>query len=73
MDVVAELAKGASQTFKWASITQLALVCFLAPAFTASAITQERDAQTFSILLSTPLSSAQIGCSKAEGSGCGCR
>jgi len=28
--------------------------------FTASAITQERDAQTFNILLSTPLSSAQI-------------
>jgi ABC-type transport system involved in multi-copper enzyme maturation permease subunit len=57
---LADLAKGASQTFKWASITQLALVCFLAPAFTASAITQERDSQTFNILLSTPLTSAQI-------------
>lgn len=55
-----ELAKGASQTFAWASITQLALMSFLAPVFTASAITQERDAQTFNILLSTPLSSAQI-------------
>jgi len=55
-----KLAKGASQTFKWASITQLALICFLAPAFTASAITQERDAQTFNILLSTPLTSGQI-------------
>ncbi|MGB2987335.1 MAG: ABC transporter permease subunit [Phycisphaerae bacterium] len=57
---LAELAKGASQTFKWASMTQLALMCFLAPVFTASAITQERDAQTFSILLSTPLTNAQI-------------
>lgn len=57
---LAELAKGASQTFKWASTAQLLLMCFLAPVFTASAITQERDAQTFSILLSTPLSSAQI-------------
>ena len=57
---LAELAKGASQTFKWASMTQLALMCFLAPVFTAGAITQERDAQTFNILLSTPLTAAQI-------------
>jgi len=55
-----DLAKGASQTFKFASITQLALMCFLAPVFTAGAITQERDAQTFNILLSTPLTNAQI-------------
>ena len=57
---LAELAKGASTTFKWASITQLALMCFLAPMFTAGAITQEKDAQTFNILLATPLSNAQI-------------
>ena len=57
---LAELAKGASTTFQHASLAQLALMCLLAPAFTASAITQERDAQTFNILLSTPLSSAQI-------------
>ncbi len=55
-----ELAKGASQTFAWASMAQLALMCFLAPVFTAGAITQERDAQTFNILLSTPLTNAQI-------------
>ncbi len=55
-----ELAKGASQTFMWASIAQLFLMCFLAPVFTASAITQEKDAQTFNILLSTPLTNAQI-------------
>ncbi|MCP4592211.1 MAG: ABC transporter permease subunit [bacterium] len=57
---LADLAKESSTTFKYASITQLLLMCFLAPVFTAGAITQERDAQTFSILLSTPLSNAQI-------------
>lgn len=55
-----DLAKNASVTFKYASTAQLLLMCFLAPVFTASAITQERDAKTFNILLSTPLSSAQI-------------
>ncbi len=57
---LAELAKAASQTFAHTSLTQLALMCFLAPIFTAAAITQERDAQTFNILLSTPLSNSQI-------------
>jgi len=57
---LADLAKQSSSTFKYASITQLVLMCFLAPVFTAGAITQERDAQTFNILLSTPLSNAQI-------------
>jgi len=55
-----DLAKSASQTFAWASSAQLLLMCFLAPVFTASAITQERDAQTFNILISTPLTNAQI-------------
>lgn len=57
---LADLAKGASQTFSFASLAQLAMMCFLAPAFTAAAITQEKDAQTFNILISTPLSSGQI-------------
>ena len=57
---LADLAKGASQTFMWASIAQLFLMCFLAPVFTAGAITQEKDSQTYNILLSTPLSNAQI-------------
>ncbi|HNQ23654.1 MAG TPA: ABC transporter permease subunit [Phycisphaerae bacterium] len=57
---LAEFAKAASQTFAWASRTQLLLICFLAPVFTAAAITQERDAQTFNILISTPLTNAQI-------------
>ena len=55
-----ELAKSASQTFRYAATAQLLLMCFLAPVFTASAITQERDAQTFNILISTPLTSGQI-------------
>lgn len=55
-----DLAKGASRTFMYASYAQLLLMCFLAPVFTASAITQEKDAQTFNILISTPLSNAQI-------------
>ncbi len=55
-----DLAKGASGTFAWASMVQLAMMCLLAPVFTAAAITQERDAQTFNILLSTPLTNAQI-------------
>jgi ABC-type transport system involved in multi-copper enzyme maturation permease subunit len=57
---LADLAKTASQTFLVASFTQLALMCVLAPVFTADAITQEKDAQTFNILLTTPLSNAQI-------------
>ncbi|MCK4660743.1 MAG: ABC transporter permease subunit [Phycisphaerae bacterium] len=55
-----DLAKQSSVTFSRASIAQLMLMCFLAPVFTAGAITQERDSQTFNILLSTPLSNAQI-------------
>lgn len=57
---LAQLAKGASRTFWLASVTQLLLMCFLAPVFTAGAITQEKDAQTYNILISTPLSNAQI-------------
>ncbi len=57
---LSDLAKMASRTFMWASITQLALMCVLAPVFTADAITQERDAQTYNILLTTPLSNGQI-------------
>lgn len=57
---LAELAKGASRTFAFAATTQLALMCVLAPVFTAAAITQERDGRTFNILISTPLTNAQI-------------
>lgn len=55
-----EQAKNATKVFAAISYVQLALMCFLAPVLTAGAITQEKDAQTFNILLTTPLSNAQI-------------
>ncbi len=57
---LADLAKSATQVFKYLSIIQLGMVCVLAPLLTAAAITQEKDSQTFSILLSTPLTNGQI-------------
>ena len=42
------------------SFLQLGLVALLAPIFTAGAITQEKDSQTYDILLATPLSNGQI-------------
>lgn len=55
-----DLAKAFSDVFETVAYVQLGLMCFLAPVFTAAAITQERDAQTFNILLTTPMSNAQI-------------
>ncbi|MCG3136496.1 MAG: hypothetical protein HJJLKODD_00330 [Phycisphaerae bacterium] len=55
-----DVAKTSASLFVGVSITQLLLMCFLAPTFTAGAITQEKDAETFNILLTTPLSNAQI-------------
>jgi len=57
---LASLAKQATQVFESVAVIQLLLVCILAPIFAAAAITQEKDSQTFSILLSTPLSNGQI-------------
>lgn len=57
---LADHAKNAMRVFTVISYVQLALMCFLAPIFTAGAITQERDSQTYNILLTTPLSNAQI-------------
>jgi ABC-type transport system involved in multi-copper enzyme maturation permease subunit len=57
---LAELAKNSAQLFQTLSYSQLGLVCFLAPIFTAGAITQEKDSQTYDILLSTPLTNGQI-------------
>src|SRR3954463_6795502 len=54
------LAKVSAQLFRTTSYWQLGLVAFLAPVFTAGAITQEKDSQTYDILLSTPLSNGQI-------------
>jgi len=57
---LAQLAKTSASVFKDLSFWQLGLVALLAPVFTAGAITQERDSQTYDILLSTPLSNGQI-------------
>jgi ABC-type transport system involved in multi-copper enzyme maturation permease subunit len=57
---LAELAKTSANVFETLSYWQLGLVALLAPVFTAGAITQERDSQTYDILLSTPLSNGQI-------------
>src|SRR3954462_6969561 len=55
-----KLAKVSAQLFRTTSYWQLGLVAFLAPVFTAGAITQEKDSQTYDILLATPLSNGQI-------------
>ena len=57
---LAELAKSATRIFQYVAYTQLVMVCLLAPIMAAAAITQERDAQTFNILIATPLTNAQI-------------
>src|SRR5215212_11179908 len=57
---LSELSKQSSEIFFYMSYAQLALVALLAPIFTASAITQEKDSQTYDILLSTPLTNGQI-------------
>ena len=57
---LADLAKSATGIFKGVALAQLVMVCVLAPLFASAAITQEKDANTFNILLTTPLSNAQI-------------
>src|SRR3954469_15514259 len=55
-----QLAQTSGQIFQKMSYLQLALVSLLAPIFTAGAITQEKDSQTYDILLATPLTNGQI-------------
>ncbi|MGE3180198.1 MAG: ABC transporter permease subunit [Phycisphaerae bacterium] len=57
---LAESAKKSTQVFLVISVAQLLLMSFIAPIFCAGAITQEKDSNTYNILLTTPLSSAQI-------------
>lgn len=54
------LAKTSASLFQQLAYLQLALVALLAPVFTAGAITQERDSQTYDVLLATPLTNGQI-------------
>jgi ABC-type transport system involved in multi-copper enzyme maturation permease subunit len=55
-----DLAKISARIFQQMSYLQLGLVALLAPIFTAGAITQEKDSQTYDILLATPLTNGQI-------------
>ncbi len=57
---LAELAKLNSQTFAYVSFAQLLMMCLLAPIFAAGAVQQQRDADTFNVLLTTPLTNGQI-------------
>src|SRR5208282_4525970 len=57
---LAQLTKDSALLFQDMSYIQLALVALLSPVFTAGAITQEKDSQTYDILLATPLTNGQI-------------
>ena len=57
---LAALARESTDLFQKMSRLQLGLVALLSPIFTAGAITQERDSQTYDILLATPLTNGQI-------------
>ncbi|NLX13049.1 MAG: ABC transporter permease subunit [Phycisphaerales bacterium] len=57
---LSNIAKAGTHIFAWISLLQLAMMCFLAPVFTAGAISQEKDAETYNVLLTTPLTNAQI-------------
>lgn len=55
-----ELAKASTRIFELISYTQVGMMCLIAPIFAAGAITQERDSETYNILLTTPLTNSQI-------------
>jgi ABC-type transport system involved in multi-copper enzyme maturation permease subunit len=57
---LSQLSQASVSIFRKTSYLQLALVALLAPIFTAGAITQERDSQTYDILLAAPLTNGQI-------------
>ena len=54
------LAEAGAASFVTIAYLQIALICVLAPVFMASAIAQESNPKTWDILLTTPLSTAQI-------------
>ena len=55
-----ELARAGAGLFANLSWIQVLLICLLGPLFTGGAITQQRHAQTLDVLLTTPMSNAQI-------------
>lgn len=55
-----DLSKSGTKVFAIVAYGQVVGVCLLAPLFMAGAINQERQGETFDILLTTPLSNLQI-------------
>ncbi len=55
-----DLAQAGTWIFAFIAYGQVVLVCLLAPLFMAAAIRQEQAGQTLDILLTTPMSNAQI-------------
>jgi len=55
-----ELAQAGALSFTVIAYLQIGLICVLAPVFMAGAIAQEANPKTWDILLTTPLSTAQI-------------
>ncbi len=55
-----KLAAAASSAFAVVAYLQIALICVLAPVFMAGAIAQEANPRTWDILLTTPMSAAEI-------------
>lgn len=55
-----QLAASAARAFELVAYLQIGLICILSPVFMAGAIAQESNPRTWDILLTTPLSAAQI-------------
>ncbi len=55
-----DLAAAGAKSFEYVSYLQIALICVLAPVFMAGAIAHEAGPRTWDVLLTTPLSAAQI-------------
>lgn len=55
-----QLAGAGASAFTWIAYLQVLLICVLAPVFMGGAIAQEASPRTWEVLLTTPLTSAEI-------------
>ncbi|MGE3107251.1 MAG: ABC transporter permease [Phycisphaerales bacterium] len=55
-----QLAAAGASSFTLVAYLQIAIICLLAPVFMAGAIAQEANPKTWDILLTTPMSAAEI-------------
>ncbi len=55
-----DLAASGARAFEYVAYLQVLLICVLTPVFMAGAIAQESNPKTWDILLTTPLSAAQL-------------